>query len=476
MNIIYFNPDEMRANVLACYGHPLIKTPNFDRLAAEGTLFEQCHVQHTVCSPSRASFTTGWYPHTRGHRTLWHLLQPDEPNTFRYLKENGYDTHWIGKNDCLSPGAVSAAISQNHRNAVPAEYAGDTKRLAEQGEPGYRSFLYSSITGDEGADYYKVEEAIRLLEERKPDDPPFMIFLALSQPHCPYTVPEPWYSMYNPADLPPLISREYELKPIFYRLIREYRELDRMSDDHLRRIMAVYLGMVSYVDHLLGRLLDALERTGLNNETAVFAFSDHGDWAGDYGLVEKWPSGLDDCLTHIPMIVRMPGGKPGHRVTEPVECFDIMPTTLELAGIEPNHSHWARSMIPQLRGAPGDPRRTVYAEGGYDQFEPQCFEGNEQDTLLANPDSNYYSKALQQQERPESVCRAVMARTSRYKLVRRTADINELYDLETDPHELHNVYDDPAYREVRDRMESEMLDWYIRTADSVPLHRDPRGF
>ena len=81
MNIIYINPDEMRADVLGCYGHALARTPNFDRLAAQGTRFDQCHVQHTVCTPSRCSFMTGWYPPTAGHRTLWNPLQAHEPNT-----------------------------------------------------------------------------------------------------------------------------------------------------------------------------------------------------------------------------------------------------------------------------------------------------------------------------------------------------------------------------------------------------------
>ena len=142
-------------------------------------------------------------------------------------------------------------------------------------------------------------------------------------------------------------------------MIRQYRNLEKVDESVLRKIMAVYLGMTSYVDHLLGQLLDALEEAGLSAETAVIAFSDHGDWAGDYGLVEKWPSGLDDALTRVPLIVRMPGGAQGHVVAEPVELFDIVPTTLELAGVEARHTHYARSLVPQLRGAVGDPARAL---------------------------------------------------------------------------------------------------------------------
>ena len=111
MNFVLFMPDEMRAESLGCYGHTLTRTPHLGRLAAEGTVFEQCHVQHTVCSPSRCSIFTGWYPHVAGHRTLWHLLRPHEPNLLKGLKAAGYDVRWYGRNDLLAPGsfAVSAA-------------------------------------------------------------------------------------------------------------------------------------------------------------------------------------------------------------------------------------------------------------------------------------------------------------------------------------------------------------------------------
>jgi len=91
LNFVLFNPDEWRADCAGCYGDTVVQTPNLDALAAQGTRFDQCHVQHTVCTPSRTSFMTGWYPHVRGHRTLWHLLRPDEPNLLRYLTQAGYD-------------------------------------------------------------------------------------------------------------------------------------------------------------------------------------------------------------------------------------------------------------------------------------------------------------------------------------------------------------------------------------------------
>src|SRR6266700_3332430 len=107
-NLIHCMADELQSESIACYGHPVVKTPNIDRLASEGTRFAQCHVQNTVCESSRCSFATGWPVHVRSHRSLYYGLHPDEPNLFRYLIEGGYDVYWFGKNDLLAPGTFAS--------------------------------------------------------------------------------------------------------------------------------------------------------------------------------------------------------------------------------------------------------------------------------------------------------------------------------------------------------------------------------
>lgn len=471
MNFIYFNPDEMRADVLGCYGHPLVKTPNIDKFAADAVLFEQCHVQHTVCTPSRISFMTGWYPHVSGHRTLWHTIRPHEPNTLRYLKESGYDIHVIGKNDLLSPESTLLSVTQVHKTRKGA----GSESAYPDDDPRHMNFLFKPLEAGPD-DYYRIVEAIRFLESRDPGDKPFMLYLPLILPHCPYTCPEPWYSMYDPDSLPPLRKTESVGKPDYFKAIRRFRNLDANSERDMRKIMAVYLGMVSYVDHLFGMLMDKLIRTGLMEDTVVFFFSDHGDWAGDYGLVEKWPSGLDDCLTRIPMIIRNPGCKEGHVVKEQVECFDIMPTTLELAGVRPSHTHFASSLLPQLAGGAGDPDRLVFAEGGYDRHEPHCFEGKADDAIAGNPKGIYFPKGKQQQEEPQTVSRSTMVRSLTHKLIRRPGTTHELYDLVHDPLEERNVYGEAEYTDIQKELELRMLDWYIHTADIVPDRPDPRDW
>jgi choline-sulfatase len=268
-----------------------------------------------------------------------------------------------------------------------------------------------------------------------------------------------------------------ENRPDFHELIRQTRRLNEVDDDHLRKIQAVYLGMTGFVDDLLGRLLNTLEETGLAGDTTVFVFSDHGDYAGDYGLVEKWPSAVEDVITRVPLIVRTPGGAAGHVAQEPVALFDIMATTLELAGIEVQHTHFARSLTPQLQGAAGDPERAVFTEGGYGRHEPLCFEGKrDRDHFARDARHIYYPKGALQQTHPDSAGRTVAMRTLSHRLVRRPTGVCELYDLQADPQELRNRYGDSEFAQVQRDLEARLLDWHIQTSDVTPFDLDPRGF
>lgn len=472
MNFIFFMPDELRAESVGCYGHPLAPTPNLDRLAAQGTRFDQCHVQHPVCTPSRCSLMTGWYPHVRGHRTLWHLLRPDEPNLLRSLKQSGYTIHWYGKNDLLAPGSFAESVDVVAHPGKgmfgPIPYSFD--------DPRYYSFLAEPYNGPlaEHGDYACVQAGIDFLRSRPQE--PFALYLPLVYPHCPYSAPQPWHDLIDPDELPPLRPPGLPNRPDFHKLIRQTRRLTEVDERHLRKIQAVYLGMTGFVDELLGQLLNTLEETGLAGDTTVFAFSDHGDWAGDYGLVEKWPSALEDVITRVPLIVRTPRGAAGHVVNEPVELFDIMATTLELAGIEARHTHFAQSLVPQLQGAAGDPKRAAFTEGGYGRHEPHAFEGiPSRDVFIRDERHIYYPKGRLQQTHPDSVGRAVAIRTATHRLVYRPTGLCELYDLQADPQELHNRYGEEAYTQVQRQLESRLLEWYVQTSDVTPFDQDPRG-
>jgi choline-sulfatase len=387
------------------------------------------------------------------------------------MKDAGYEVRIYGKNDLFSPEAVKLSTDEfKHLGG----YGYSSRPEPVQPMEECNDFLFNSIKGtyQEHNDYLNLKAGMDFIKGRKPGDKPFILFLPLTFPHCPYTAHEPYYSMYDEDDIAPLrpISGN---RPLYHDLIRKYRKLEKSN---LKKVQSVYMGMTSFSDTLLGELMDCISESGIKDETMLIASSDHGDYAGDYGLVEKWPSGCEDILTRVPLIISAPGCKKGHRVNGQVEIFDIMPTIMESAGLEFKHTHYAQSLAPQLAGGNGDPDRAVYCEGGYNKNEYHCNEGAELPSRsFMRGMSVYHPKGLQQKEHPESVGRATMIRTLTHKLVLRTYGDHELYDFAADPQEMKNVYGDKAYAGVQAQLERRMLDWYIATSDSVPTEEDPRG-
>lgn len=475
MNYLFFFADQFRAESAGCYGHPLVQTPNLDRLANEGTRFDQCHIQATLCSPSRCSLLTGWYPHVSGHRSIWHLLRPHEPNLFRYLRDAGYHVAAFGKNDVFARETIPLTCDEWGHPGGSAR----ASKPYETDDPRYYSFLMDPVEGGPEAtgDYACVKAGIDFLYSDRSRGKPFMLFLPILNPHPPYTTPQPFYDMHSPDELPPLrpVLPE-EGMPSWYRHVRGYRRLNELDESFFRKINAVYLGMCSYGDWMLGRVLSALTESGHAEDTTVIFASDHGDFAGDYGLVEKVHVSYQDVMTRVPLVIRTPGGAASHVVNEPVELMDIMATVLDLSGIEARHTHFARSLVPQLRGEAGDPNRSVFAECGFNAREPHCFEGHDPECYTWKEDNFYYPQTRMYQEQPASISRVCMMRNSGWKYIRRPDDMHELYDLKNDPRETTNRFGDPACRELQQTMTEAMLDWYVRTADVVPQDDDARGW
>lgn len=467
-NLIIFMPDQLRAESLGCYGHPLVKTPNIDRFAAQGVRFSHCMTAAPLCMPARCSLFTGWHPHVRGHRSTGSLLHADEPNWFRYLRRGGYDVFWYGKNDVLRHECFPDSVTEWASFTDHEEW--NSKDNSWPPESPFRySFLFPEGRDRRTyPDYARVQAAVRILERRETQRP-FCIFLPLFSPHPPYAGPAGFHNMYKPADVPPLRPPALPGKPRLYEAVRRSRRLERLSDADLRKINAVYLGMVSYSDWLFGELLEAVEKTSRARDTAVVFCSDHGDWAGDYGVVEKWSNAADDCLLHVPLMIRSPGGQGDRTVDGMFELADLMPTCLELAKVRAEHPHFARSLVPQLNGAPGDPDRAAFSEGGYNLNEPLAFEA------MLPPQHIYYPKVRLENERPELITRTTVMRTRDFKLVLRPDGDSEFYDLRHDPRELNNQHGAAEFRDQRLEMELRMLVWYARTAGVVLGPRDDRS-
>ncbi|MFW6061928.1 MAG: sulfatase/phosphatase domain-containing protein, partial [Planctomycetota bacterium] len=207
---------------------------------------------------------------------------------------------------------------------------------------------------------------------------------------------------------------------------------------------------------------------------ALFLFSDHGDFTGDYGLVEKTQNTFEDCLCRVPFVIKPPADRPCQPGVRDalVELIDFPATVEALTGIEPGHTHFGRSLLELLAGETEAHRDAVFCEGGRLHGEVHCMEL--QSKSYQNPEGLYYPRLAQQRKEGAEHTKTAMCRTREFKYVRRFYESDELYDLRSDPREEHNVIDDPAYADIRDALADRMLTWYMETADQVPHEPDRR--
>jgi arylsulfatase A-like enzyme len=460
-------PDQLRADCVGAFGNPAASTPHIDALAARGTRFANAYANHPVCGPSRVNLMTGWYPHTRGHRTLTHLVKPWEPNLLRYLRDSGYHVAWVGqRGDTFAPGVTEESTDFYGWTVRPKQMF--TPPPYPAGSKLYNAFYNGRRTGDGPTldfDEATVQTAEAWLADAPPE--PWLLFVALIFPHLPFEVEEPWYSLHDPSALPaPIDPAQCTGKPAFQAAIREAYGLDRLDPDDWAEIARTYYGMVSRVDDQLGRVTAGVERLGASERTAVFFFTDHGEYLGDYGLVEKWPAGLDRCLLQNPVIASIPGGAEGQISDAFVEMVDFLPTILELAGVEAAHTHFGRSFVALLADGSLPHRDAAFSEGGFSIADAELLEA-----VVEGP---YAKKTLLQREHPELVGKAVSIRTPRHTFIYRLYEADELYDRDADPSETQNLMATPDAEAIAAPLRERVLAWLLETSDVIPWTKDPR--
>lgn len=482
-HIIIFNPDQWRGDVMGHLGNPAAVTPNLDRIIEHDAVsFRHAFCQNPVCTPSRCSFMTGWYPHVRGHRTMFHMLRTDEPVLLKYLKDNGYFVWWGGKND-LAPRQDGFADYCDVKYEASGElrpnlHSADEWRGDPAGDNYYSFFAGKLETGDEELyydnDWAMVHGAVDLIQEA-PADQPLCIYLPLSYPHPPYGVEEPWFSQIDRDLIPTRVpTPDWEKKPSLVAGIYQRQGLQNWSEERFNELRAVYYGMCARVDAQFGLVARALKEKGIYDDSAIFFFSDHGDFTGDYGLVEKTQNTFEDCLTRVPLIVKPPADqpiRPGIR-DQLVELIDFTATAYEWAGIEPDYDHFGRSLSPLIQGADAEHRDAVFCEGGRLIGEEQAMEKDS--PSFYDPAGLYWPRVQLQGSEDGEHSKATMCRTRDFKYVRRLYESDELYDLRRDPSELQNRIDDPAYAAVLSELRERMLTWYQTTCDVVPYKTDVR--
>ncbi|MCC7145103.1 MAG: sulfatase-like hydrolase/transferase [Phycisphaeraceae bacterium] len=493
-HIVIFNPDQWRGDVLGHAGNPAAVTPHLDRLVGtEAVSFTGTYCQNPVCTPSRCSFMTGWYPHVRGHRTMTHMLRAHEPCLLKTLKDQGYFVWWGGKND-LVPAQHGYA---NYCHVKYAETAADIARWGytrrddwpwnqTRGQPGsdtYYSFYVGKLD-NRGQNVFLDQDWAWVLGAvdqirawgRAKTEQPLCLYLPLGFPHPPYQVEEPYYSMIDPRKVPRRIPApaDWAGKPSMLKGIHRLQNMQGWSEERWTELRRTYYGMCARVDAQLGLVVNALKEAGLWEDTALFFFADHGDFTGDYGLVEKTQNTFEDCLTRVPFIIKPPAAtpcRPGRR-RQLVELIDFPATVEALTGTAFGYSHFGRSLLPLMADENQPHRDAVFCEGGRLQSELHCREPD-RDPDLRQEHAYYPRMKMQFSDGPEHT-KATMCRTVDFKFVQRLYESDELYDLKKDPAELHNVAGDPAYEPVLRQMKDRLLKFYLETADVVPLDQDMR--
>ncbi|GAA4585527.1 sulfatase-like hydrolase/transferase [Actinoplanes octamycinicus] len=445
MNFLFLMTDQHRVDTLGAYGNPHVRTPNLDRLAATGTRFDRWYTPTAICTPARASLLTGQAPFR--HKVLANQernvgYQEDLPSSaFTFglaLRERGYNCGLLGKWHA-STAATPADYGFDGPHLPgwhnPVEHPDYLAYLKERDLPPYE--IHDRIRGtlpnggpgnllaarlrqpvEATFEHYLADRTIEHLSRYAAERKPFYLATHFFGPHLPYIVPDEYFDLIDPAvvELPKSVAETFEGKPPVQRNYSAHWTFDTMPIEVTRKLIAVYWGYVSMIDHEIGRILDALDDLGLTGETSVFFTCDHGEFTGAHRLHDKGPAMYED-IYRTPGIIRTPGAPPQVR-DEFVSLLDCTATILDLAGADPAPAVDSRSLVPLVRGETPDWQPDIVCEFHGHHFPyPQR-----------------------------------MLREERYKLVVNPESVNELYDLDRDPDELINVYRHPELAPVRDRM------------------------
>jgi iduronate 2-sulfatase len=427
-NVLFVVCDDLNT-MLGCYGGGTARTPHVDALAARGARFDRAYCTFPLCGPSRNSFLTGLYPNATGilkNAQIFRQTIADHVSLPELFRLAGGTAVRVGK---LYHYNVPASIGTDGHDD-PASWEAKfnpagVDRLEEEpriftlapGKFGGTLSWYASPAPDEKhTDGLVARQAERLLEQFATDrDRPFLLAVGFFRPHTPFVAPaEPWFAMYPEAEMPVVTGVAEDRADIpAEALTGRSRDDDRLTDDLRRRCRQAYLASISFVDAQLGRVLAALDRTGLADETIVVFTSDHGYHMGEHGLWQKQSLFEESC--RVPLLVVAPGASsPGTVVAAPVSLVDLYPTLAELCGLQPPATLQGQSLVP----------------------------------LLRDPGAVGRGWAVTQVVRPGAgAVTGYSLRTPRFRYTEWDEGRRgrELYDHDADPRELRNLADDPAH-------------------------------
>lgn len=425
-NLVVIMSDEHHPRAMGVAGHPFAVTPNLDRLAADGTRFDAAYCNSPICVPSRASFATGRYVHTLGTWDNAIAYDGSVPGWGHALQRSGHLVDSIGKLHYRNAEDPTGFDRQYHPMHIFGGY-GMVWGALRNGEADFsaRAHVMMDPIGPGTSKYNIYDDRIAAEAERwladaaaAPPDRPWVLYLGFVAPHFPLTVPQDILDLY-PVDLMPpprLHPKDGHPRHPWLERSHQLHPVDDALDDARRRLAtACYYGLCTWIDRQVGRVMTALDRTGLAGDTRVIYTSDHGDNVGARGMWGK--STHYDDAAGVPIIMAGPGIARGQVCKTPVSLIDLAPTIMDGVGEDPYA--WTADLpgrsLFEIAAQPEDPARTVFSE--YHAF--------------ASPSA------------------AFMLRNRGYKYNHYVGYDPELFDLARDPGEEHNLASDPAHAAIR---------------------------
>lgn len=495
-NILLITTDQQHFSALGDV-NPKIKTPNIDRLCKKGTRFDRAYCPSPVCTPSRASILTGLLPSQHGAWTIGVKLPEDVPTVGETLSAEGYSTGLIGKahfqplaGDSLEKqpilrdldfwrefnqpyyGFDHVELVRNHADEshvgqhyaawmedrglsdwkdyfqpLPGDHASKAPKMAKDAPYWAREDRSWQLPEDMHYTPWIGERSCAFIDAAASAEQPFFLWTSFPDPHPPYTVPEPWASMYNPDDMEPgrvtegehdrnapHFSMTQEANPDFAKWHQPHEAHGCAShlydQDALKKDMAVYYGMMSFLDREVGRILDKLDALGLTEDTLIVFTTDHGHFLGQHGLVAKGPFHYEDML-RIPFIVSWPGHVTEGAVSKDIQSLiDLNPTFVEAATGKVPDNLQGVSQLAAWTGQSAAPRHFAICENRHNPVMPHV--------------TSYIDE--------------------RYKIsVYRDGDFGEFFDLKEDPNELMNLWSEPSAQVVKTEVLQRMVQAFLQS-------------
>ena len=467
-NILLITTDQQNAEVLGCAGNPVVRTPNLDRLAERGILFDSAFTPHPICTPARTSIFTGQYAVHHGvpyNINLRSDIPPPPHHTGlgaeatafpEILARNGYRTAFFGKLHAKQAGTKSFGLESMRLAEGKGQFIeygsppDDYRRyLREKGYsdevwrtwelPRYpeQGHITSPLPEEDTIDAWTATQAVEHLQQA---EAPFFAWVSFSNPHTPWDPPEPYASMYAPEKIPFPARRQGELEEKHPRWVDNLartipatpptstdpdaevsieRAYGRFSDDRVRAMLAAYYGEITHTDAQVGRILAVLEDRGLIDNTLVVFAADHGDYCGNNWAFFKYGA-FYDSLARIPFILSWPRhAEAGLRRSELVSLVDLAPTFLEATGLQPVDPVDGRALQPLFAGGETDWREDLVLDSGN--------------------------------------VRALVE--SKWKYMLWNDGFEELYDRLGDPHDLHNLALRPEHKATCSEMASRLASY-----------------